>query len=736
MPNVAFAATAMFAIWVIVRKFAFYRSHASFEVFGTATCLAIRITLVYFGIKGLLWVKQRVLWRVRRRLLITYLFVGGTPIVLLCLLGALAWFAVSNEAMARILGSQLAATDHDVAATAHALADAYSRESRMDDRETADWLNKQVALLEHQMPGIRIELWKSSPVQKMSETYWVPSKITSRISDDPQTRLFSADEAQEVDRLPEWLEGKNDWSGFSFIPPEDTYRRSFGTASFRSLIRGKANNTQFSLLVVLPVTPAYINRLQTNTGLSVQPYFVAVNNRRLTYSNRRPDDSVDQAGESAESPDLNLRVDQAGAPINSTVSPVLVSSINWQTGEKSDNLAFFFGWSWAAARQSILEGGFISDLFKRLLLITGIVFLVLELLALLSVAWITRAITGTVHKLYLATGFINRGDFSHRVSVKSRDQLGELAGAFNEMSSNIESLLKERVERERLQREIEIAAEVQSRLFPSEIPPLTTIDISAECRAARGVAGDYYDYVEIQTGLVMIALGDVSGKGISASLVMSNLQASLRAQSSMIAERMPQSAQAANVFPMGLSPGASRDGLAISRTPAFSVQNIVASVNHQLCRSTDSNRFATLVVGFYDERTRTFRYTNAGHNQPILVRATGAVERLTEGGMMVGAFDWAKYNQETIQLNPGDALVLFSDGLSEAERSAGEEFGEQRLVEIIQANRNLSADEIRHRIFEEIQAWTGPIEPADDQTVVIIKSRDKTGSVADLEQLI
>ena len=145
--------------------------------------------------------------------------------------------------------------------------------------------------------------------------------------------------------------------------------------------------------------------------------------------------------------------------------------------------------------------------------------------------------TGTVHKLHLATQFIKRGDFSHRIRTRSHDQLGELAVAFNDMSANIEVLLEERVERERLEREVEIAAEVQAQLFPRSLPALTTAEVTGECRAARGVAGDYYDYVEVEPGLVAFALGDVSGKGISAALVMSNLQASLRAQVTIISER-------------------------------------------------------------------------------------------------------------------------------------------------------------------------------------------------------
>src|ERR1044072_8877208 len=235
---------------------------------------------------------------------------------------------------------------------------------------------------------------------------------------------------------------------------------------------------------------------------------------------------------------IDLKKDQLGEPLGHGSGPVFLNVANWQTGRGSQRVAFLFNWSWQAATRQILGGEKVGKVLMQALVAVAIFFLVLELLALVSAAWMTRAVTSTVHRLYRATEFIKRGDFSHRVQVRSHDQLGELAAAFNEMSANVESLLQERVKHERLEREVEIAAEVQAQLFPRRVPDLLTVEVAAECRAARGVAGDYYDYVEIAPGLVAFALGDVSGKGLSASLVMSNLQASLRAQTTITAERL------------------------------------------------------------------------------------------------------------------------------------------------------------------------------------------------------
>ncbi|MBD0373377.1 MAG: SpoIIE family protein phosphatase [Pyrinomonadaceae bacterium] len=354
----------------------------------------------------------------------------------------------------------------------------------------------------------------------------------------------------------------------------------------------------------------------------------------------------------------------------------------------------------------------------------SIIFLVLELLALLAAAWMTRAVTSSVHKLYRATEYIKRGDFSYRVKVRSHDQLGELAGSFNDMAANIESLLQERVERERLEREVELAHEVQSRLFPSRVPDLLTLEAAAECRAARGVAGDYYDYVQVAPGLVAFALGDVSGKGMSASLVMSNLQATLRAQAAITSERLSIAERAVAA---SAATNTGTDKL-LARVVADAdidgaVARKVTNINTQLCQSTDANRFATLFLTLYEDRTRTLRYTNGGHNAPILVRADGTVERLTTGGMMVGAFEWATYEEGKTQLEAGDVLVIYSDGITEAERAPGEEYGEQRLVELVIKHRRSSAHDIREAIFADVDAWSGEKERGDDQTLVIMKAR-------------
>ena len=292
------------------------------------------------------------------------------------------------------------------------------------------------------------------------------------------------------------------------------------------------------------------------------------------------------------------------------------------------------------------------------------------------------------------------------------------------MSANIETLLRESVKHERLEREVEIAAEVQAQLFPRRVPRLRASEIVGECRAARGVAGDYYDYLEIAPGLVAFALGDVAGKGISAALVMSNLQASLRAQATILAERMRTTSHAAATTVAGGAGGHGEEmpcGVTGVDT-GCAVENMAAQINAQLCHSTDSNRFATLFIALYDDDTRQLRYTNAGHNSALLIRAGGTIEHLTEGGTVRGAFEWARFTEASTTLERGDVLVVYSDGISEADNPRGGEYTEHRLAHLVRINRDKTADELRRLIFTEVENWTGGQERDDDQTVVIIKS--------------
>lgn len=737
MPHVAIVSSMLLVVWLLFGDKQAFRQTSLGSFFGYLTFCAVFLTCLYYGLKALRWLKKKLLWRVRRRLVITYLFVGLTPIILLTLLGLVSAFGGSGQGMARIITAQVNATERQTQSSARSLAESFARlPPNLDDRSLQSWLEERAALIRASLPGARVALWRGAAGEDVASIGHKGSAQFISLVDDESTRGVGEDAPSAGYRLPEWLRGRAEWSGLAFNAPTKA-DENFGSPSMRALTRGVATNRPFALLLIVPVSRALVQQYRETTGIYVRPFFVyrslnAVSSRidsRLGYGNQRDGDTGDDELNS-ENPERDVedmfRKDQFGEQMGESFYVVMLPSTNWASGEAIEHLSFVFDWSWALASKQFWGHGEPGELWRRALWYTSIAFLVLELLALFAAIWMTRAVTGTVHKLYRAVEFIKRGDFSHRVHARSQDQLGELASAFNDMSANIEVLLEERVERERLEREVEIAAEVQAQLFPRSVPHLLSVEISAECRAARGVAGDYYDYIEVAPGLIALALGDVSGKGVSASLVMSNLQASLRAQTTITAERMEiaERAVAASAEAGAVGGG----GQLLTHVVAAAeingaVARMMTNINPQLCQSTESNRFATLFLALYEDSTREFRYSNAGHNAPVLIRADGSVERLTTGGMMIGAFEWATYEEAGAALAPGDVLLIFSDGISEAENESGEEYGDERLVRFVIESRTLSADELRAAIFAEVDAWSGARERDDDQTLVIVKGR-------------
>jgi sigma-B regulation protein RsbU (phosphoserine phosphatase) len=244
--------------------------------------------------------------------------------------------------------------------------------------------------------------------------------------------------------------------------------------------------------------------------------------------------------------------------------------------------------------------------------------------------------------------------------------------------------------RERLNREVEIAREVQERLFPQTRPPIAGIEYSGACRPALGVGGDYYDFLALPNGHLGIAIGDVSGKGIAAALMMASLQASLRGE----ATRAPEN-----------------------------LATLVANVNHLVYEVSSANRYATFFYAEYAPETRQLSYVNAGHNPPMLFhRESGQWEtaRLQVGGTVVGLFKTFAYKQAFVTIAPGDILVAFRDGISEAMNAADDEWGEERLMETVQQCDGLAPPEIIARIMRAADGFVAGAEQHDDMTLVVL----------------
>ncbi|HEX4770710.1 MAG TPA: SpoIIE family protein phosphatase [Bryobacteraceae bacterium] len=344
--------------------------------------------------------------------------------------------------------------------------------------------------------------------------------------------------------------------------------------------------------------------------------------------------------------------------------------------------------------------GFVIDVLIGI----AILFLFVEIAALLVGVSLSRRITGAVHALYEGTRQVMGGDFSHRIAVTNRDQLGDLARSFNQMTGHIERLLISEKERERLQAEIEIAREVQTQLYPRGSVPRAGLHLTARCDPARMVSGDYYDYALIQKNQLGFAIGDVAGKGISAALLMATIQAALRAQVS-------------HAPPMIANDCAS--------TPEINSAALVSSLNKQVFAHTSPEKYATFFFALYDDANSTLTYTNAGHLAPLLFR-NGSVVPLDSNGTVIGAFANAKYDESCVTLECDDLLVCYTDGITEPENAYGEMFGEERLIALVKKHLHGDNDEIIRIVFEAVRSWTGVPELSDDMTLLLARKVEVT----------
>ena len=258
-------------------------------------------------------------------------------------------------------------------------------------------------------------------------------------------------------------------------------------------------------------------------------------------------------------------------------------------------------------------------------------------------------------------------------------------------------LTERMVAQERMRRELALAAEVQQRLLPSCAPKGVGMEIAGFCEPARGVGGDYYDFINFDDSTQLgLAIADVAGKGMPAALLMSTVQATLRSLTA-------------------------RNG---SSSPAHSeLSSIVSKLNRLLFNSTNGEHYVTFFYATFDEATQLLTYVNAGHNPPIYIQADSDLEvrQLTSGGLVAGAFEDAVYEQETVQMKPNDLLFLYTDGLTEALNVDGEEFGTSRIMDTLKSIKTLSADQIRDVVVRHVKEWCTGMSLYDDLTFVVMK---------------
>ncbi len=604
---------------------------------------------------------RKVIWGLRNRLLVSYLFIAVVPVLLIATLALLTAWGTGSQITLFLATSELERRVGALSFANQALAKA----------KPAEWKDVMQGMglgyYDTEFPGVgfiarnagRIVKWPPGQSAEAPSEKWANASASGLVLRDDTPYL--------------WAHTVKDGADFSAFAPL--------TPKFLgSLVPGVVVST-------IEVVHDAAGRVAGNSGEGI-----LVDGQKLRLKRAPPD-----AFQAKLPPPVNRFDIDLG-----WILPI--PAANWYSPDANRSLLLS-----VHTRPSVLlkiltsqQGGEEKFFLPIALLVVAVLFLIVELVALVIGISLTRTITRAVFDLYGGTQKVIEGDFSHRIPVQRNDQLGELTTSFNVMTGNVERLLAVAKEKERMESELEIAREVQNQLYPRIVPALKKLRLTALCKPARTVSGDYYDYLNIDENRIALSIGDVAGKGISAALLMATLQSSIRAQMRSAIEF----AAAAH--------GAPR--------PCISTARFVSELNRHVHAFTSPEKYSTFCFGVYDDLTGVLSYTNAGHLPPILIR-DGTSTALDVNGMVVGAFPFAKYEESSLQLLSGDLLLCYTDGITEPENAYGEMFGEERLVDLVAKNSGGDDAKLIDLVVEAVEQWYGSNEQFDDMTILLARKQ-------------
>ncbi len=668
-----------------------------------------------FVICGLLmllrWTRRKLMWRLRNRLIVTYVFIGVIPILLLALMFGLAAYLFAGQFATYIAIESLGSELRHLRSENEAMTLQFrrlARQGKLSPQIVADiaggseegFLHRTVSVWQDAQGFVVPEQLNGKPLEPFKTNDKAGEDFAGFVMDRDRLHLRAVRHVQEAaHRL----------TVISDLPI--TSERLRKTAAQLG-----------SITLLPPAAAAEDDTKQPDNAKGSKPPDKA-DALTFDYDIKRKDSPVKLTGEKPSDVRQEVTAGTVSSPAGrfdmKLVFGTLFPVTDWSTG-KSQSGAIA-----VSTRPSVLYATLFSTLGDRagiyIDVLKGIAlfFAVIELLALFVGVRLTRTMTKSVAELYSATENVNRGDLTHRIRVRTGDQMAALEGSFNSMTESLSKLITEQKEKQRLEGELAIAHEVQALLFPREMPELGSLEVHGVCKPARTVSGDYYDFIPMRGEKMVLALGDISGKGISAALLMATVHAFVRAYS-----LEPELTLAGVALEAGAGSGSMpqlyyRDNLADT---SLAPGTLMSTLNYQLFRSTPTEKYATMFLGSYDAGSRNLTYANAGHLSPMVLDGDGALRRLEPTGTVVGLFDGMAYDEQTIRMQPGDIFVGFSDGITEPENEFGE-FGEERLVELIRENRDQPLTRISDIVTSAVSDWIGGSEQPDDVTLVLARAR-------------
>jgi serine phosphatase RsbU (regulator of sigma subunit) len=449
-----------------------------------------------------------------------------------------------------------------------------------------------------------------------------------------------------------------------------------GNAEIRFIRTVKRKGCFVRILVRIPLAELFLNQLSSAAGLEV------VDVKPVMLGPYRRDEGIAGA------------IEANFIPGSSRPVPVVVVARNWHTGALESWVICQIRPSYSRTIEDLSRMGLRrASWVSPLITIAFILGLVYACGACLSLR-LGRRIVTVIDRLSHAAYQIGMGDFSVRIRVTGEDQLGSLVASFNAMTSHLEGLREQDRSRVALERDITLAREVQQYLYPRSVPTLLGASVCGITRPARIVSGDLYDFFSFSTSEVGLLCADVSGKGMSAALMMAHLQAVGHGR--MLTLDQPSARPSPSAF--------------------------AAMLNRDLCGRFGDNRYVTMFYGEYDSGGGLLRYINAGHCRPIVISATGEVTALPGGDLPIGLFIEMNYQELQFMVSRGCAIVVYSDGLVDALNSRGEEFGEERLADYCRSlPKGATAQEICASLSQCVGDWSAGVEQFDDTTILVLR---------------
>lgn len=492
----------------------------------------------------------------------------------------------------------------------------------------------------------------------------------------PAGALQSLEILESDDEIPAWLHSKR----FAGVV------RRAGVASFVSS-RGYDDRRRPTVVLVQPMNEDWAAALSAKNGMLTASTLARSDSGSGGSLNIHIDEDSNAGGADSDETfeTFFVKAFGRGGVIWGDISPPVYE---WESGELLEDTRVFTMLSnpWINLLDFYMgDTKYMRYLGVIILSVVGLLGIV-YLLATLLASWLIFSISRAVNRIEKASKAVERGDFSHRISMRPTSQIGEVAQSFDRMTESIESLLTKVAEKERLQSEIDIAASIQRNLLPKQGPSFPGIAFAAHFEPTAAIGGDYYDVFNLDRSRLALAIGDVSGHGLSTGLVMAMVKAAI---TTLVEEGADES-------------------------------SMFLRLNELVRRSTDARTFMTLGFTIFDMEHGTLRHTNAGHLYPYLMRAGSTLQQIEAPALPLGVRNRIDPGTIEMPLSDGDMLVYLSDGIIEAQNGAGEPFGFERLEAILESHVGSSPDVVRDSILRTLDGFCRGRSADDDRTIMIV----------------